>query len=409
MTTLEEHFMPVDTIAHEYLSLSFAIERQFPGFIDAYFGPEEIRTQALAAPDTDPAALFRRAKALSASVADADLAPSRKSFLSAQLRAIETICRKLAGEEIAYRDEVRALFDIDPPKTDESVFEAAIEELETLLPGSGTVQERMAAFQAQFVVDRAAAEKLIRIILEEIRTRTLELVELPEDESIEIAFVTDKPWSGYNWYLGDFRSRVEINEDLPIYAHRLVGLLAHEGYPGHHTEHGLKDRRLYGEHGFGEHAIQLINTPECVISEGIATLAESIVFPGDEGIAWQAETLYPVLGISADPATIARIENARAHFRAVSANAALLLHEEGRPEEEIVDYLKRYALRNEKEARTNFRFISDPLWRAYTFTYSVGRPLLSAWLDKAPSGARLAWFKRLLTEQITPSGIRAEA
>jgi hypothetical protein len=400
--------VPVDSIAREYLSLSFAIERRFPGFIDAYFGPDELKAEVDAAPDAEPRELVARAEALSASIAAAEIPTPRKAFLTTQMRAIETICRTLAGATIPYRDEVRALFDINPEKVDEAVFEEAISVLEDLLPGTGDIQERMAAYQRQFVVDQPTARELIELIREETRRRTLEIVELPAGESIEVTFVTDKPWSGYNWYLGGFKSRVEINADLPIYAHRFVGLLAHEGYPGHHTEHGLKDVELYGKHGFGEHAIQLINTPECVISEGIATLAESIIFPGDEGIAWQAEAVYPRLGISADPVAVIKIENARAHFRAVSANAALLLHEEGRTEEEIVAYLKRYALRNDKEARANFRFISDPLWRAYTFTYSVGRPLLDAWLNRAPASERLAGFKRLLTEQTTPSGIRAD-
>lgn len=398
----------IDPISREYLSLSFAIERLFPGFIDAYFGPPEIKDAALAEPDATPQELFARATALTDQVAAGDYPESRKAFLQAQIRAMPTIARRLAGEPVDYLDEVRACFDIEPAYTPESVFEAAIAELDALLPGGGDVRERMIAWRAGYVIDTETARRLIDLIEAETRRRTEAFVQLPSNDGVEIAFVNDKPWSGYNWYLGGYRSRVDVNTDLPIHAHELTALIAHEGYPGHHTEHALKEQVLYRERGYGEHSIQLINTPECVISEGIATLAEGIVFPGDEGPRWQAETLYPAAGIAGDPEREARIAKARTALRAVGGNAALRLHAEGQPEEEVVAYLMRYGLRSEQEARQSLRFIADPLWRPYIFTYHVGRDLLGRWLDLAPAEERRDRFAALLTEQITPSQIAAQ-
>lgn len=398
----------IDPISHEYLALSFAIERLFPGFVDAYFGPPEIREAAQAGADPDPEELLARAIALGDDVAAGSYPDSRKVFLIAQIRTMATICRRLADQPLDYVDEVRACLDIEPAYTPESVFEAAISELNGLLPGEGDVRERMIAWRAGYVVGTEAAGKLIALIEAETRRRTEAFVQLPEGDGFEVAFVSDKPWSGYNWYLGNYRSRVDVNTDLPIHAHELTALIAHEGYPGHHTEHALKEQTLFRERGYGEHAIQLINTPECVVSEGIATLAESIVFPGDDGPRWQAEKLYPVAGIAGDPEREAKVAEARAVLRAVGGNAALRLHAEGRSEDEVVDYLMRYGLRSEPEARQSLRFIADPLWRPYIFTYHVGRDLLGRWLDLAPADQRRARFVTLLREQIVPSGIAAE-
>jgi hypothetical protein len=398
--------MPLDDLSRDYLSLSFAIERLFPGFIDAYFGPPDVKVAALAGSDPDPAALLARAHKLADAIAAADLLDSRRDFLAAQVSAMVTICRKLAGEPIGYRDEVRTLFDVEPAFTPEAAFDTAIAELDDLLPGEGDVRERMIAWRKQYVVDTETARQMVDLIIAETRRRTAAFVALPPGEDVEIAFVQDKPWSGYNWYLGDYRSRVEVNTDLPIHAHGLIALIAHEGYPGHHTEHSLKEQILYRDHGYGEHAIQLINTPECVISEGIATLAESLVFPDGEGACWQAEHLYPLAGIAGDPEREARIARAQAALRAVSGNAALLLHREGRSEEEVLAYLMRYALRAENEARQSLRFLADPLWRAYTFTYHVGRDLLGRWLDLAPKPERRSRFLLLLIGQVTPSRIQ---
>jgi hypothetical protein len=218
--------------------------------------------------------------------------------------------------------------------------------------------------------------------------------------------VTNQPWSGYNWFLGNGKSRVEINTDLPIRASGLLDLIAHEAWPGHHTEHSLKEQQLYYGRGWGEYAIQLINTPECVISEGIATLAESFIFEEGEGARWMAEAVYPMAGLPIDPEREAGVSRASAALRAVGGNAALLLHDRGATEDEVVAYFMQYGLDDEKRARHRLSFIADPLWRAYIFCYHAGRDLLGAWLDQSVDAAdRTERIRRLMLEPVTPGMI----
>lgn len=386
----------MDQFSQRYIQLAFAIEAHVEGFVDAYFGPP-----ALKAPTErrEPAAIVDDLAGLRAEVAASAYPAGRIAYLEAQLRAMQATARKLAGEQLAYRDEVRLLFDIEPIFTPETVFEEAIAALDQQLPGSGSVIERMEAWKKRFEVAPALARQMIDLISSEARRRTAELVALPAGEAVEFALVSDKPWSGYNWYLGNGRSLVEINTDLPIRANSLLDLVCHEAYPGHHTEHALKEQLLYNERGWGECAIQLINTPECVISEGSATLAEELIF-GAEAESWAAETLYPLVGIEGDPVREQRIGAAGWNLRALSGNAALMLHEQGADPEEVVRYIMRYGLRSEREARQSLRFISTPLWRAYTFTYFVGRDLINRWLS---AGDRTTRFRQLLSEQIAPS------
>ncbi len=398
----------IDAISTGYFAIAFQIERHFPGFIDAYVGPAELREREDAGPTVGPIDLAGRVAALGEEVARTAMSPRRRDFLNVQLRAMETVCRKLTGEPVDYFSEVRGCFDIEPELVPESRFAEAIATLDERLPGTGDVGERMAAWRAAQVVPIETAHRLVDLVLNETRRRTAAFVNLPEDEAVEIAFVSDKPWSGYNWYLGGNRSRVEINTDLPIHAHELVGLIAHEAYPGHHTEHALKDQRLFREQGFGEHGIQLINTPECVISEGIATVAESTILPGDESAEWQAAVLYPAAGLTPDLETARHVLAFTAIRRMVTTNAAILHHAQGVSEEEAIAYLRLHGLRTEREARQSFRFIADPLWRPYPFTYSAGRQLAEQWLALVPAADRLTRFSRLLEEQLTPSRLAGE-
>lgn len=392
--------MALDPISHDYIALAHGIDRQVPGFIDAYAGPAGFRARLAEAEPATALGLLEQANALALQVAESDYPERRKAYLTVQVRAMLTVCRKLTGESLSYTDEVRGCFDIEPARTPEATFEAAIAELDELLPGDGNMPDRMVAWRRQFEVSPATAHQLIDVIVPEIRRRTAAFVDLPAGEAVEFSLVEDKPWGGYNWYLGEARSLVEINTDLPIHANALTGLVCHEAYPGHHTEHSLKERHLYQEQGWGEHAVQLISTPQAVISEGIATLAETMVFPADELPRWQADALYPIAGISGDPDREHRIGQAQRALRAVNANAALLLHAEDASEADVLDYIRRYGLKNEAEAKQSLRFITDPLWRAYIFTYHAGRDLLAPWLHGDDDLAR---FRRLLTEQVYPS------
>ncbi len=397
----------LDAFGTDYLRISFGIERHFPGFIDAYVGPAELKAEAEMEPLPALADLQRRTRALHAQLPAQGYPDTRHSYLDKQLTAIDMVLRKLQGEAVPYREEVAACFDIEIAMEPESTFETAIAELEEIVPGRGPLLERMNVWRDRYIIDNATARAGFDLILNETRKRTLEIVELPAGESIELAFVVDKPWSGYNWYLGNATSLVEINVDLPLRANAMTDLTAHEGYPGHHTEHSLKDRVLYQQRGYAEHAIQLINTPECVISEGIATVAEEQIFPGDDGIVFKSEVLYPALGVQGDPEREERIERLFGRLRAVAGNAAILRHEHGASEAEVIDYLQRWELTPKERAERRFRFLDDPLWRPYIFTYFAGRDLVLDYLGASDRATRIERFQLALTEQITPSWLRS--
>jgi hypothetical protein len=396
----------VDPISRDYVTLAFGIERHVPGFVDAYFGQEEVKEAALAGEPAAPVDLLGQANDLLQRVNGGSYPEQRKGYLTVQVRGMIATCRKIAGDPLPYRDEVRESFDIEPDSTPETLFDEAIAELDALLPGTGDVNERMTAWRKHYEISPEVARTLIALISDEARRRTLAFVDLPAGESIEYKMVQNEPWGGYNWYFGNAKSRVDINTDLPIRVLDLPGLITHEAYPGHHTEHALKEIILYRDHGYGEHAIQLINTPECVISEGIATLSDSVIFESEELASWLASTVYPAAGIAGDPKREAAIGRAQRNLRAVGANAALLLHDQGASEAEAVSYLMRYSLRSEDEARKNLSFITDPLWRTYIFCYHAGRDLLGEWLNGAPGDERKSRFRTLLTEQVYPSQVR---
>jgi hypothetical protein len=288
---------------------------------------------------------------------------------------------------------------------DEAVFESAHAEMDRTLPGSGPLIERLAAWKKKTEIEPDRILPTFEFARQEVRRRTRDLFDLPAGEDLSLHLVADEPWSAYNWYLGNYRSRIDLNTDLPVRISAVVPLLAHEAYPGHHTEHAIKEHRLYRQQGRGEHAVQLLLAPECVLSEGIADSAQEVIFDEQELVAFLCEELYPRAGFSGELAEQqVRLARASQDLRGVSGNGALLLHRDGVPESQVADYLKRYGLRTPREASQSLKFIENPLFRAYIFTYAYGKRLLAPLLEGEDARAN---FRRLLGEPFAPAGVRS--
>jgi hypothetical protein len=396
-----------DPIGATYVKLALALEEHVPGYIDGYYGPPAWQAEAKAAGQRPLPELARAVDELAQAIQrDGSLVASRRDYLGCQVRAMQTSLRLLQGEKLSLVEETEGLYDITPGWVDEARFEEAHRTLDELLPPGNSLPERMVARRKALEVSVERAEPLLAPILAELQRRTQARWELPPGEAFELQLVKDQSWSAYNWYLGNFRSRIDVNTDLPLHITALTDLMAHEGYPGHHTEHALKEARLLQGQGHIEHCVLLINAPECVVSEGIATRALKLVMSDEELIGWHQEELFPRAGLGQlDARREHTIGQATKHLEGVSGNAALLLHDRGASQAEVVAYVQRYGLRNEREAQQTYRFVSNPLYRSYTFTYRYGGELLDALF--AARAEREQWYGRLLSEAATPSGIRA--
>ena len=268
-----------DPIARDYLLLALRLDRLIPGLVDGYFGPAGLRAQ-VEAEDPRPADRLREDAADLRARVEAEVAePDRRRWLVAQVVALETQARAIDGDALPYLDHVTACFDFSPERTDEAVFEAAVADLDRLLPGDGTPAERIVAWDARFTIPPDRLRAVIDALLPRFRERAGSLFGLPAGESLTVSLVRDRPWSGYNWYDGGLRSRVEINTDLPSRAADLLGVLPHETYPGHHLEHAWHEAHLVGELGRLEASVLCINAPECLLSEGLADLGRRFAVP----------------------------------------------------------------------------------------------------------------------------------
>ncbi len=376
----------VDSPAQRYVRLGLQLGRHVDGIVDAYFGPPELAAEVDGESLVEPRALASDAGALLDELDD--------GWLRDQVRGLRTYADALAGDLGSYVDEVEGCYGVRPHRTDEAVFAAAHQQLEALLPGEGPLGERKRRWEVSMQVPLDRVERTVAAVIREAREQTRDVVELPDGEDVALEIVRDEPWLAFCEYLGDFRSRISVNVDLPMSGVELLVLVMHETYPGHHTERCCKEQALVRRHGLLEETVVMVPTPQAVVAEGIATVAPHLLLEGDGGAALAA-VVRREAGVEVDLDHVLAVERALDPCRWANLNAALMLHDARASESEVQAYLERWGLLTSETAAHLIRFLEEPTSRTYIITYLAGRELTRAYVGDDP-----ARFRRLLTEQI---------
>ena len=241
----------------------------------------------------------------------------------------------------------------------------------------------------------------------ECKRRTLQHIMLPKGERFDMAFVTGKSWSGYNYYQGNAHSRIEINTDLPIRISRAVDLGCHEGYPGHHVLNALLEQRLVKDRGWVELSVYPLYSPQSLIAEGSANYGIKLAFPGDEQFEFEKRVLYPLAGLPvAEADAYARLQFALQRLAGARFTIAKQLLEGKIDEAEAARLTERYQLASAKRAKQSVDFIKQ--YRSYVINYGLGEEMVRADVEAAGGDAKARWarMEKLLSEPTLPSDLK---
>ena len=395
----------LDAVARDYVALTLEIGEREPGYVDAYYGPAEWAEAAKAHPRALPqlaegaSALTQRLNALPTAGLDAE-SLQRRAYLSAHVSAAAARLRMLQGEKMSFADEAEAQFGVRPELRPLSSYDPVLARIDALVPGEGPLADRVAAFRAGYVIPKDRLEPVMRAAINECKARTERRMTLPAHETFTLEFVTDKPWSGYNWYKGNAFSLIQVNTDLPIYIDRAVDLGCHEGYPGHHVYNALLEQTFVKQKGWVEMSVYPLFSPMSFIAEGSANYGIDLAFPGHERTDFEKRVLYPLAGLA--PATaeaqtqlLALMrELGRAEYTVADAYLA------GRIDRETaLDQLQKYNLVARDRATQRLNFIDT--YRSYIINYGLGRDMVQTWVE-GQEPDHWATTERLLASQTLP-------
>jgi hypothetical protein len=416
----------LDDIAADYVSLELGMGRHDGNHVDAYYGPEALR-QAASDAELTLQQIADQAEELAARVAgwpgnrNNRLQLARINGLSQRLTALSTRVAIVAtneGRSFTFDEEAELLFGVAAPDHEAAHFEEILAEIDALVPGSGSLSSRVNAFQDQFVIPKDKLAVVFEAAIEECRRRTLEHIDLPEEESFSLEYVNDKPWSGYNWYQGRAQSLIQINTDLPIFISRAVDLGCHEGYPGHHTFNVLLEKNLVERQGWVEFTLYPLFSPASLIAEGSGNYGIELAFPNDERVRFEKTRLFPLAGLQPDDADrYYALQDLLGQLSYAGNEAARDYLNGDMDRDEAVQWLVDYTLSSPERAGQRVDFFDA--YRSYVINYNLGKDLVRRWVERDTAGSTAAggqneaavqsqrWqrFERLLSTPMLPSDL----
>ncbi|HQW03784.1 MAG TPA: hypothetical protein PLR30_14950 [Saprospiraceae bacterium] len=398
----------INELAEQYVRLALVIGQYDEPFVDAYYGPDSLK------PLTPPSSVFPKDSLLNAvkmlkaecdQIASADSAGTkghRAAWIADQLLSFDRRIRIFSGEYGLFDDESKELFGTTAPVFNEHYFQLLVGQLDSLLPGKGTVPERFQTLANRFIIPKEKLDTVFRAAIAECRKRTLQHYALPENENFKLEFVTHKSWNGYNWYKGNYQSVIQINTDINIFIDRAIDVGSHESYPGHHVYNMLLEKNLYRDKGLVEISVYPLYSPQSLIAEGSANYGIDVVFPGNDKIIFAKEVLLPLAGLDTTGITL--------YFTALATKGKLnyVRNDVGRgllsgsmTEDEAMRWLQDYGLYNEETAVKGISFIRGQ--RSYVINYNHGMDLVKTYIEqKGGTDPETRWkiFETLLSGQI---------
>ena len=405
----------LNTIAERYVKLMLGMDTHERGYVDAYYGNPAVREEVELSGVTLEE-LKSEAEMLLHSVNEIDMSGEeeilllRKQYLAKQLESVRARIDMADGVIFTFDEEAKFIFDANPPNLPDSFFEKIIEELGELLPGEGTVSERLKKFKADFIVPDEKVDAVFEEAINEARKRTQKHIQLPENEKFELEYVTGKSWTGYNWYKGNSHSLIQLNRDIPLSIDRVIDVASHEGYPGHHVYNVLLENKLAKGRGWLEFTVNPLYSSQSMISEGSANFGIEVAFPGAERIKYEREVLFPLAGLDStrveeyyevfeltEKLDYVQNEVARGYL-----NGRL---DRGQAEEKLV----RLRLFTPERAAQRVRFIDQ--YRAYVINYNLGKDLVREYIESRGGTSdnpdkRWREFEALLSSPRLPSSLK---
>ena len=398
----------ISKFGEDFLLLALRIDKHINGYVDFYYGPERLRQLVKKENLRPPKKLLRDSWTLLRDLGAQGYDKRRELYLEKFLTSMKTSIEILNGIEYSIEDQFLNIFDVVLLPVKNSELNNLRGDYEKAYEGPGSLEKRLSRLRVSRRVPEASVFTLFEKAMKIVRKQTKILFPnlLPEDEKISIELVENKKheikWSYYNWYLGNYNSRIAVNPKYLMYWTTFLFNASHEGYPGHHTEFVLNEKNLVRELNQFEHSILILHSPKMIISEGIANLANSIIFSNKESAEISLRELRPDCSEGESLEKLILQDKLKTKTSLFWYNFAYHSVVDKYSEEELVQYGKNIEIFNEEALRVEIKRLSNPAYSKNAFLYYLGTKILR---DKYGEKLPKKKFQNLLLNPTLPSDL----
>lgn len=278
----------------------------------------------------------------------------RRAYLGEMVDSLRALIVTFRGEGLSYAERVRRCLRVPGEPVSDEILESYRATISRCLGqlgynGSDLTRELM-RWEQDFRVHDTEVLPTLKGLLEEASARTrAKMFDFPEG-MIEPVGVRGVPFAAYCDYLG---RELRLNLDYGYTRPALKHLACHEGSPGHYVHLAVREEKT-------RNGTMPLDAALVVTSSASSPLFEGIAENGIYFLDW-IDDAHDELGL-----TLSRLRSA------ARINAAWMIHAEGQPREQVVDFLMTSCLESREWAESRIAFLVHPLRAPFIFAYWYG-------------------------------------
>lgn len=361
-------------ISQTYINLSFEADKILGqgNLVDAFYGDRsKVKTRKNISKEILRNDFINLRKEIQKNIKD-EAPYFDKTFLTKQIDSI-IMQLDVIDKPISYKEAVERMLDIKIEEPQEESIKAIQDKLQKLIKGNN-LKESVLQWREDNSVSAEKFVEISKIKIERYKKESFKLIErifqeinideLYQNTKIRLNVEdTKQGWSAYNYYKGNYQGEIGFNSKMNFNQYDFDIFLTHEAFPGHHMQSAI--REYLNKKGLIENyfTINLINTPDSVIQEGI----------GDSG--------YQFINIKIEN------ENEKIQYLLDRLNVeiqyyvAYQIFQKSMSKQEALEYIfkNRFDL-NINESKKTLSFVEQ--WKYYIPTYKYGKDIVTKYYKK---------------------------
>ncbi len=314
----------------------------------------------------------------------------RQAYWREMIDSLRGLVATFRGDPIEYAERVRRCLRVDSSHVPSDVMDRYQAEIERLLVKlgypHGPLAERVRRWEEDHRVPPEDVPGVLKGLLAVAKERTdAKMFALPDGLDIEPVGVRGVPFSAYCGYV---ERQLRINVDYIYTRSALKHLACHEAFPGHLVHLHVREERTRSGAMPPDAALVVTNSASSPIFEGI----------GENGI-------YFLDWIEDDSDLLAMALNRLRS--AARVNAALAIHQDGRPLDRVKAYLLETCFVTPAWVESRTAFLTHRLRAPFIFAYWGGDLGVEQVWQRVGQDERRAFFQFLYEHMHTPATLDA--
>lgn len=229
----------------------------------------------------------------------------RINYLIDHTISLNTRALILSGSKISYDDMTDKSYNLVAPKLDYSKLDEILKELDDILPGKGSLLERITDFKRKILVPRDRLPNTLTTVTQQFHNFTIKNMPVSSNNMPRLGFKNLNGLPFLTIFYGYCYDRFEyfryLGLDYPYTVDAIMEVIGHEMEPGHLTYFEMR-LKTFIDTSYPEMSIIAQHSPSSAFSEGSARRTVYMCFDNsmDKLVDFEKEVIFELGGLDKD-------------------------------------------------------------------------------------------------------------